>query len=285
VTEHDHRVCPRCGQAAGDYHFCPSCLAPIDSLSGIPAHARVTEAREGDAVATETAATAVQVESDERSDEDGTPAPPPEISVRPDAPLASQPPRDVARFEDVLTMASDPAVTARPVVAPEIFLRPSHSSKSPAVARLEDVLTVAPSVISLVPGSVPPPAVAPAPQPSETTVPEPAEAPASEPPPLAAEVTAIEVAAQVLREAFWFEQAAAFKTEAVRGISVPPPTPVVEPTASVAPPAVAPVIETSPPVLGPVQTSNRWLIAAFLLSLLALLVALTGRRGSGGQNS
>lgn len=295
MTEQDHRVCPRCGQEAGEYHFCPSCLAPIDALSGIPAHARVSAEGPSETLATETAATAVQVETAPRSAEDTAATPGPELPLRADARLAAQPPRDVARFEDVLTVAPSSAGKVAAVIASEISLRSTHSSQPPAaVARLEDVLTVAPTVNALRPVSVPPPAPAPASAPEPS--PDPPEAPASVPPPLAAEAApgevevpsgvelagmdvpaAVEVAAQSLREAFWFEQASASKADAHR-VSIPPPAPAPAPEAmaveavsrnQVVAPAELPLAET---------VTNQWAIAAFLVALLALVVALTGRR-------
>jgi hypothetical protein len=286
VTEHDHRVCPRCAQEAGDYHFCPSCLAPIDSLSGIPAHARVSGESQ-DALA-ETAATALQVETERRSTEEATTTPPPELPLRADARLASQPARDVARFEDVLTVGPSPAAKAAPSAASEISLHPNYTPPA-AVARLEDVLTVAASDQSLAPVSVPPPAPAPTPLPA----PRPADAPASEPPPLAAEMaavevdadalgpdvpTAIEVAAQALREAFWFEQASASKATGPARMSIPPPAPAPESERTTVEVLVTDGAVASPELPSAAPAANNWVTAAFLLALVALLVALTGRR-------
>jgi hypothetical protein len=184
----------------------------------------------------------------------------------------------VARFEDVLTVLPNPAVKAAAAIASEISLRPGYSSQPRStVARLEDVLTVAPSANSPL-SSVPPPTPAPAPAPAQAPAPEPAETPAREPLPLAAEV-----AAHTLREAFWFEQAAAFQAEAARRVSIPPPAPVVEPVVSIAPPVVAAELETAPPVLAPAQISSHWLVALFLVALVALVAGLTGRRRSSGR--
>jgi hypothetical protein len=152
----------------------------------------------------------------------------------------------------------------------------------PEVARLEDVLTVAPAVS----GDQATPPAEPvahesAPPAEETERPAIAEVPAAEP---------IYVAAQALREAFWFEQTSAFKapphrvpdapaTEPVRLESVPPPgTQQVISRAAPALPTAALDLPTAAPGFPTTTTSrSRWVAVMWVLALLALVAVLTGR--------
>jgi hypothetical protein len=125
------------------------------------------------------------------------------------------------------------------------------------VARLEDVLKISPAPASV---SVPPPAV------EEATIEVEAEP--------TAEVTSIAppsapnyVAAQELREAFWFEQASAFA-------AAPAPRQTPEPEA-VEVGAVSSALEPEPETEA---DASGWLTALVLLTLLALVMVLTGRR-------
>lgn len=146
--EHDQRACPRCGEPAGDYHFCPSCLAPIDLPSESRAGAQLAAASDGSHA---TSGTSAAVVADDTTG-DATKAP--------DQPAVDPNPQDVARLEDVLTpskasgdSSADQASTADEVAAPappselpiRLEVRLSDWSRTPRdVARLEDVLTVLP---------------------------------------------------------------------------------------------------------------------------------------------
>jgi hypothetical protein len=144
------------------------------------------------------------------------------------------------------------------------------ASPSREVARLEDVLKVSPSAPAA--ASVPPPAAASeAVEADDEVVAEAATELISIPPPFAAPSY---VAAQALREAFWFEQASAFTGTPA---STPPP---VKPDLTPAPPVVEPQTEPAPrDASAPPQAgSNGWVTAMFLLTLIALVMLLTGRR-------
>jgi hypothetical protein len=125
------------------------------------------------------------------------------------------------------------------------------------VARLEDVLKISPAPASV---SVPPPAVEEAAVEVEA---EPTVEVASIAPPSAPDY----VAAQELREAFWFEQAAAFT-------AAPAPRQEPEP-AAVEEEAVSCDLEPEPEAEA---DASGWLTALVLLTLLALVMLLTGRR-------
>jgi hypothetical protein len=145
----------------------------------------------------------------------------------------------------------------------------------PEVARLEDVLTVAPTDpgVQAAP-SAQPAAHMSAPPADELERPTIAEAALAEP---------IYVAAQALREAFWFEQTSAFRApqtpvpdgpaaEPARLESVPPP---VAQEASV---QAAAELPTAAPELPTATTSrSRWVAVMWVLAVLALVAALTGR--------
>src|SRR5690348_14164953 len=80
--EQNQRICPRCGRPAGDFHFCPSCLAPIDSLSALltsqalrPEPTLAASHGDADSVAGSESTTLLQVESDRPSAEDPTTQP------------------------------------------------------------------------------------------------------------------------------------------------------------------------------------------------------------------
>jgi hypothetical protein len=136
------------------------------------------------------------------------------------------------------------------------------ASPSREVARLEDVLKVSPSA---------PAAASEAVEADDEVVVEAATELISIPPPFAAPSY---VAAQALREAFWFEQASAFTGTPA---STPPP---VKPDLTPAPPVVEPQTEPAPrDASAPPQAgSNGWVTAMFLLTLIALVMLLTGRR-------
>jgi hypothetical protein len=255
VMENDQRVCPRCGEPAGDYRFCGYCRAHMDSLTGTPTP-----------VATH--ATSAQVADPTY--------------------LAAQ----VLRLEQALAAASQgigDRIAGAPSAAVQVEAEPRPAepisgdvaavslerATFPEVARLEDVLTVAPAD----PGASAATPVDPA---THVTAPPAeelerlaiAEAPLAEP---------IYVAAQALREAFWFEQTAAFRApqtplsdapaaEPARLESVPPP---IAQQASV---QAAADLPTAAPELPSAMTSrSRWLAVMWVLAVLALVAALTGR--------
>jgi hypothetical protein len=188
--DHDQRVCPRCGEPAGDYRFCQSCSSHIDSLTGTapgagahasdPSHSAPQVLREvlrleqalaaaskgiSDRIATGPSATAVQADSDPLSggNRDASAG----ALERAKLPMtadergsdAVQGPREVARFEDVLTVASsgddDPIAPKTAAAVPDVA--PAQNDTDGAaddtsagvserakgeVARLEQLLTV-----------------------------------------------------------------------------------------------------------------------------------------------
>ena len=235
--QHDQRICPRCGEPAGDYRFCQSCSTQMDSLTSIPTpgaanladpsylaaqvlrlEQALADASKGisDRIAGE-ASTAVQVE--------------PESRPRPDSLLQS--PRQVARLEEVLTVG------------------PAEKLVPPPVQKL-----------------VPPPVEKP-----ETRLPE-----QSVPPPSPAELPAepAYVAAQLLREAFWFEQASAFKPSRCEQQA---PTEAPQPVVPEAAPAPCPQPEAAVVALAVEPPGrSRWMTALCVLALIALVALLTGRK-------
>jgi hypothetical protein len=256
--EHDQRVCPRCGEPAGDYSFCESCRSHMDSLTGIAPSAA---AHAGDAIYP-----------------------------------ANRALREVVRLEEALAAASkgiSERIAARAsAAAVEVDPDPLAASGTELVtdvvqpplevARLEDVLTIAPPSDAI---TLPePPHV----QAEESGVESP---PRVEQPP----VPPAYVAAAALREAFWFEQASAFKpgvaarqapeATAARVGSVPPPAvQSAEPDRSEAdapPAAEPPAAEPSSPELWIGRARSTWPVAVWILALVAVLMLLTrrGRRG------
>jgi hypothetical protein len=80
----------------------------------------------------------------------------------------------------------------------------------------------------------------------------------------------IHVAAAALREAFWFEQASAFQSDgAGEATTRPAPEPDMPKVESVRPPAHSATSD--------VERRNPWLVALCLLALIGLVVVLTGR--------
>jgi hypothetical protein len=266
--EHDQKVCPRCGKSADGFHFCPSCLAPVDSPAEISTHA-ATDADSGTAAATEVSATAVQVEADE---------------VGPASP--SEPLPNVARLEDVLSVdgpRAEPKPTA--VSRLEISIRPDAQVSVPPphirVARLEEVLRVDPKdriAARTAAAALPEVETAP-PEPVAPETPKPEVDPATSVAPPSQDKPPVTPASYLpsyaLRAAFLFEQSAAFKAdddddEAI--VEVPQPVVVEAPRADPEPQAVEEA---------PEQTSqSNWVVALCLLALIAMIVVLTGRRPS-----
>lgn len=244
--EHDQTICPRCGEPTSGFGFCQPCRSQIDSLK-----AAVTP---GAAAVGEPTRAAAQVLQEVVRLEQALAATSKGISDR-----------IAARTSAGAVQAPD--ATSEPVETPA---RPSAPERE--VARLEDVLTVAPSDTE---------ATAPAVEPAPATE-------ASEPTPKA---TPSYVAAQALREAFWFEQASAFKP-AVDGEPAPRPVPAPAPAA----PDVAPVQHAEPPAQPEDPPSvaqipaddapeRHWLAAVCLLALIAVLIAVTGRAPRRGNAS
>lgn len=203
--EHDQRVCPRCGEPSPDYGFCKFCRSHMDSPAGISTHAA---GHAGDA--TYPATRALQ---------------------------------EVARLEEALAAASkgiSERIAARTAAAPvqldpdphPIANVPASAQTSRDVARLEDVLTVAPT--------------------SDTVA------------PTADDESAADAAADTLREAFWFEQASAFR---------PSCEAEHDPGQSAQPAGREPAADAQPVASHP---RGRWPAALCLLALIALVVLLTG---------
>jgi hypothetical protein len=198
-------------------------------------------------------ATLVQVEVEHRPTED-TPATPVsgvEISIHTHARDVAGPQREVARLEDVLKVEPKDREAA-PAAAPEV-----RRDVSPAEAVVERAAEKA----------------------EETRVEE-VELPA---PP---ELHPTYVAAHVLREAFWFEQASALKSkvEATTGRASEPES-LIQPEPAEPDPAEADA-RPDEPYEGTQSVVRLWLgktsqgqwVAAFcLLTLIALVVVLTGR--------
>ena len=256
--EQDQRICPRCGEPAGEYRFCASCRSQIagpraDDASHPATHAlrevlRLEEALAAaskgisDRIAARSPAAAVQVEQDPAPASDGS--------------------------AGVLEIPKLGTSQERGADAP-----PSPR----AVARLEDVLTVAPR--DRAPGTPPPaPAaverVAPEPvAPPERVAPEPVAAESVAPPAPPAESVAPPAPAE--RKGFWFEYVPAPQpADDDRACAVE--TPELEPAAE-----VEPITAVEPePVAAEVPTTtprNHWLTVLCLLALVGLVMALTGR--------
>lgn len=306
--EHEQRVCPRCGETAGEYRFCEPCRAHIDSLTGIsrrpgapagdatdpaahvlrevlrleqalavvskgiteriaaaPVHVEATaEALAGNATARAFERAKLATASDQRGGD------------------VIQPPREVARLEDVLVVrpndrhdhvAPVPSASALPSArpgtepaSPELErlpfagdARPGDPNQGPhEVARLVDVLRVQPTpdhdhVAAALP---------------ETRPAEDEEAPA---PVLAPGQAAEDEAAP---QAFWFE-----------------PAETLEPEGAVADaqPWTPPESTSTPPEQPKARDSRRgWIVALCLLALVGLVVLLIGRdarRFFGGSGS
>jgi hypothetical protein len=282
--EHEHRNCPRCGKPAGDFHFCPSCLAPVDSPSVISTSQTLSSQRSlaasgGDRSVGHDSTAVLQVESEGPSADDVTAepsGPEAELQLHLDgrASVAPTAQRDVARLEDVLTIGAKPA-------QPRVSVPPPASRE---VARLEDVLTVRPAedAAQISPKTAaaaeakPAPVVEikPAPVVEVTPAPDVEAKPRTTPERKAAERRY--VPAYALRAAFWFEQASAFEAGSDdEDDEVVVPEPEVEMVQ-------VPVDLTADQVLtGEIKVEtprNRWMVALVLTALAGLVVALTGRR-------
>ncbi len=287
--EHDHRNCPRCGKPAGDFHFCPSCLAPVDSLSPISAGQTLRSehslaASGGDPTVGHDSTAVLEVETDGPSADDVTveakaEGQAPELQLHLDGRTSVAPPapRNVARLEDVLTIGPKKA-------QPRVSVPPPAPRE---VARLEDVLTLRPAEDAT---QIPPKTAAAA---SQTETVAEAEAVAEQTPVAAATPAPVEeakpratparkaadrryVPAYALRAAFWFEQASAFEAgtddDEDDEVAVAPETEPVQVPAEVTAEQI---------VTGETQVQkprNSWIIALFMATLAGLAIALIGRR-------
>lgn len=282
--EHDQKICPRCGEPAGDYSFCHTCRAHLDSLNGIPGHAGTATSDAGypatqalreilrleealaaaskgisDRIAARSSAAAVQVDPDPR------------------------PADTLAASGETLEIVETP--TGDDVLMSDLVLQPVRD-----VARLEEVLKVAPA------DKVEPAAevISPASEAVELPVDERVSAPVEE---ITEEHASapIYVAAHALREAFWFEQAAAFKSHGQ--ITRRPPEPEVravepehrattDPASSVAPPNLEAAAQPSAhdeasPSAGWIwmghTSRNNFVAALCLLTLIGMVLMLIRR--------
>jgi hypothetical protein len=294
--EHDQRVCPRCGEPAGGYGFCQSCRSHIDSLTGTPAHAgahatdpsylaaqvlrleqalAATSKGISDRIAAGPPAAAVQVDADPRPGEnsggdasDGT-LERAKLLTGADERVSGAPraAREVARLEDVLTVASTDDLD-----------RIAAKTVTPAVPNVEPAQNDADDTthdVNAAPGD-------------EVELPTSAEKRASAP---------TSVAAHVLREAFWFEQSAFWSNG--DGNETTPPAPQAaaagldrdrdaadstrsnaepDPSDADARPCAQHDSSRSARSFWMGQTSGRhWAAALCLLALVGLVVVLTGR--------
>jgi hypothetical protein len=268
--EHEHRNCPRCGKPAGDFHFCPSCLAPVDSLSALSTLRAQPSlaAAEGDRTVGHDSTAVLEVEEERAAEADTGSAPASQLQVHLDGHASVTPPaaREVARLEDVLTIGSKPT-------QPRVSVPPPAPRE---VARLEDVLTVRPTEDA---AQIPPKTAAAATQVETVTEVAPAEEvkPCSAPGPKAAARTY--VPAYALRAAFWFEQASAFEAasdddedDEIEVVAAAPEAEMVQAPADVA---------ASQIVTDEVQAQTprkNWILALFAMTLAGLAIALIGRR-------
>lgn len=298
--EHDQKVCPRCGKPAGEYRFCGSCRSHFEVLVGIPtpavahasepSHAAAHGPREliaaadggSDRSTGGAPAAAVEVAPDPHvADEQAAETSAPELAKLPSTAgdrlsEASPAQREVARFEDLLTIVPEPeaepasvdaddptadAVAAAAVEAVELAARRRDidwARLRREVARLDDLLSLARTDAG---------------DGVETPLPE----VVSEP---------VYLAADALRAAFWYEQASAFKSngERERPASQPPPAP--KPEVEPAPAAADSRIADLQPEARPRSITRLWLdqasdhprvATACLLALIGLVAMLTGR--------
>ncbi len=299
--EHDRRVCPRCGEPTADYRFCESCRSHFESLTGISARAGASvrdpgqlaaqtpreaygfeqasaEASNGDTdrITNDGLATAVHSKPEPCPAEDPTGAANAgtlDVAKLPtigDQRLSDQPLRDVARLEEVLTILPAEAQRVDASTAPAKEVEPPTKEVEPPTrdlksdsdwARLRQQVARLEQLLSMTSGSQTEDA------PSNT----------------AAQAEPQQVAARVLREAFWFEQAAAFRSNDAPAPRELEPEPEVAPVATPEhepveadphPPAESygsePIIDQAP--------GQSWLAAACLLVLIGLVAVLTGRR-------
>jgi hypothetical protein len=325
VREDDQRVCPRCGQPAGDYRFCVSCRSHIDSLtrdpSGLtcqtgdqaytPAQApreavgfeqALTATSNGDSGRVGGTASAAAV----RAEPDSRPAPAGDASAgtlgkaelwtttdgRIGAPV--QAPQDVARLEQVLSVAPpDPRTTAKAAAAPVPEVAPAQDAIDDtaddagdgALERAKRALERLEAALSIDHGE----RIATTNSAAENVADDPIADVNAAPVeqidlPTRAEghpAGVSDVAAHLLREAFWFEQASAFKANGDRAALVPqapqPDVPEVDSEPST-PDSTGSTVQPDPPEGDP-QTcpQSHWLAAICLLALVALIVVLTGR--------
>lgn len=260
--EHDQRVCPRCGEPAGDGRFCEACRAQIagthaTDVSSPATHAlrevlRLEEALAAaskgisDRIAARATGTAVQVEPESRPAPDAA-AGAVETAKLPTSATehrveATRPARAVARLEDVLT------------VKPQA---PAPAAKPEPTAPAAETKSVAPPVEE--PKPVAPPVEEPAPIAASTAPPSPAPS---------------FLAAPAVRKGFWFEYMPAVEPSEepeVAQAETPEPVAAVEPEPIVA--VSTPVVPAETPSSGP----NYWVAALCLIALLGLLALLTGR--------
>lgn len=274
--EHDQRVCPRCGEPAGESRFCESCRSQIAGTHPAEARYPATQALR-DVLRLEEALAAASKGISERIaarspgaatevDHERPPAPDADaaagtlgIAKLPSTDRALDsggPARTVARLEDVLTVAPSKPATAPVAAEPVVPAKPVLETL-PAKPVLE----------------TPPPAPVPLVQPP---APAPIEAP--EPPPIAAEAPspAVEeepsfLTAPAERTGFWFDyMPMRVSREAAEEIAEQAPQATEVPEAAV-------------PEIGPEEEAveaagtNHWLAALCLIALIGVLVLLTGR--------
>jgi hypothetical protein len=285
--DHYQRGCARCGKPAGDLGFCEPCRAHIEALtwqpiratmpapdlSGAAARAQRAVMRLEQALAAVTNANANHTLGDEPSGAVQTDEGPRGDSGSDDAgttPLelvrfsgsaeervteVEQPPRDVARFEDVMKVAPRP-VRAVAELAPAVPKRDSIAPpEATPVTPREDAAPATPQSIA-------------PPEETVSTEPDVELAPAAEPGPPAP---------------FWFElvpvvEPAATEPQAEAPQVEPEPV-VVEPVASKPPPVAVSAVPEQPRVEAQPHDAHQrnWVAALFLLALIALVVLLTGR--------
>ena len=258
--EHDHRVCPRCGEPAGDGRFCESCRDQIAGTRANDASSPATQALR-EVLRLEEALAAASKGISDRIAARATGA---ALQVEPD-------PRPAA---DADAAAGAVEVAKLPTSAPERRVEAGRPARE--VARLEDVLTVKPQAVE-------PKAPAPAPEPVSVAPPAPEPVPAAEAKsvsPPAPEPTPAPsfLTAPAVRKGFWFEYMPAGESvepEAVEPEAAEPeaaePVAVVDPDPIVAQATSSIADET--PGSGP----NHWVAALCLIALLGLIALLTGR--------
>jgi hypothetical protein len=260
--EHDKRTCPRCGELAGDYGFCQSCRSHLDSLSGIPTRAG--------AHASEASLNPAEVLSQVMRLEQALAAVSKGINDR----IAGAVSTAAVQVEPAPRPAENTAAPRDGVLLPgSADERVSEAPQAPReVARLEDVLKVDPAQNR---------AAAPAPETNPAVAPEldvtdeviDAVAEVAVPTSLPSSVSA-----QALREAFWFEQASAFKP--AHEVMAAPPQAQGDAAEVLPTPVSASPVEPEPcePASEAATESTGWGTAIFLLALVALVMLLTGRK-------
>lgn len=288
--EHDQKICPRCGEPAGDYSFCHTCRAHLDSLNGTPGHAGTATSDAGypatqalreilrleqalaaaskgisDRIAARSSGAAVEVDRDPR------------------------PADTLAASGATLDIVETP--TAHDVLMSDLVVQPVRD-----IARLEEVLKVVPADKVELTAEVVSPASDAVELPADELVSAPVEEPTEK-----HDIAPTYVAAHALREAFWFEQAAAFKSHGQ--ITRRPPEPEVravepqhratnadtrptDPASSVAPPNLEAAAQPSAhddasPSAGWVwmghTSRNNFVAALCLLTLIGVVLMLIRR--------